>query len=159
MIETIDEFKYLRDWTIKLKREASNDSYVKIGMMLETKKALENISDFKDIDFMSIGTNDLTSELYHLNRNEILNYNAYIDSLIEKLKAVVCHCQTYNIELSICGELAGVPEVFKPHFYRVLFLVGSEVEMPASNGQQRKQGSRRSPAKRVRWEEETQRNE
>lgn len=113
MIETIDEFKYLRDWTIKLKREASNDSYVKIGMMLETKKALENISDFKDIDFMSIGTNDLTSELYHLNRNEILNYNAYIDSLIEKLKAVVCHCQTYNIELSICGELAGVPEVFK----------------------------------------------
>ena len=43
MIETIDEFKYLRDWTIKLKREASNDSYVKIGMMLETKKALENI--------------------------------------------------------------------------------------------------------------------
>ena len=52
-----------------------------------------------------------------------------------------------------------VPEVLKPHFYRVLFLVGSEVEMPASNGQQRKQGSRRSPAKRVRWEEETQRNE
>ena len=54
---------------------------------------------------------------------------------------------------------AFVPEVLKPHFYRVLFLVGSEVEMPASNGQQRKQGSRRSPAKRVRWEEETQRNE
>lgn len=113
MIETIDEFKYLRDWTFKLKREASNDSYVKIGMMLETKKALENISDFKDIDFMSIGTNDLTSELYHLNRNEILNYDAYIDSLIEKLKEVVIHCQSYNIELSICGELAGVPEVFK----------------------------------------------
>ena len=54
---------------------------------------------------------------------------------------------------------AFVPEVLKPHFCRVLFLVGSEVEMPASNGQQRKQGSRRSPAKRVRWEEETQRNE
>ena len=54
---------------------------------------------------------------------------------------------------------AFVPEVLKPNFYRVLFLVGSEVEMPASNGQQRKQGSRRSPAKRVRWEEETQRNE
>ena len=52
-----------------------------------------------------------------------------------------------------------VPEVLKPNFYRVLFLVGSEVEMPASNGRQRKQGSRRSPAKRVRCEEETQRNE
>ena len=51
---------------------------------------------------------------------------------------------------------AFVPEVLKPHFYRVLFLVGSEVEMPASNGQQRKQGSRRSPAKRVRFGEEAQ---
>ena len=60
------------------------------------------------------------------------------------------------IETSVA---AFVPEVLKPHFYRVLFLVGSEVEMPASNGRQRKQGSRRSPAKRVRWEEETQRNE
>ena len=54
---------------------------------------------------------------------------------------------------------AFVPEVLKPNFYRVLFLVGSEVEMPASNGQQRKQGSHRSPAKWVRWEEEAQRNE
>ena len=54
---------------------------------------------------------------------------------------------------------AFVPEVLKPNFYRVLFLVGSEVEMPASTGQQRKQGSHRSPAKRVRWEEEAQRNE
>ena len=60
------------------------------------------------------------------------------------------------IETSVA---AFAPEVLKPNFYRVLFLVGSEVEMPASNGQQRKQGSRRSPAKRVRWEEETQRNE
>ena len=45
--------------------------------------------------------------------DSLKNYNAYIDSLIEKLEVVVCHCQTYNIELSICGELAGVPEVFK----------------------------------------------
>ena len=52
-----------------------------------------------------------------------------------------------------------VPEVLKAYFYRVLFLVGSEVERSASNGRQRKQDSRRSPAKRVRWEEETQRNE
>lgn len=113
MIETVDDFNYLRDLTYKLKREASNESFIKVGMMLETKKALENISDFKDIDFMSIGTNDLTAELYNINRNEILNYTEYIDSLIDKLKIVVNHCQMYNIELSICGELAGIPEVLK----------------------------------------------
>lgn len=111
MIESIDEFKYLRDWTLKIKRESLNDSYVKIGMMLETKQALEHLDDFKDIDFMSIGTNDLTSELYNLNRNELTNYEKYLDDLVLNLKKVVEHCKTYNIELSICGEIAGIPEI------------------------------------------------
>lgn len=111
MIESIDEFKYLRDWTLKIKREELNDSYVKIGMMLETKQALEHLEDFKDIDFMSIGTNDLTSELYHLNRNELSHYDQYLDDLVINLQKVVEHCKRYNIELSICGEIAGVPEI------------------------------------------------
>ena len=76
--------------------------------------------------------------------------------LCARLGAGVACVPAKPLETSVA---AFVPEVLKPNFYRVLFLVGSEVEMPASNGQQRKQGSRRSPAKRVRWEEETQWNE
>lgn len=113
MIETYDEFKYLRDWVYKIKREEGNFSFIKVGMMLETKSALEHLDDFKDIDFMSLGTNDLTSELYDIKRSEVLNYEVFIDDLISKLSLVVEHCKKYNIELSICGELAGCSDVTK----------------------------------------------
>lgn len=111
MIETEDEFRYLKDLVVKYKNELGNKSYLRIGMMLETKEALKNLSDFIDVDFISLGTNDLTHELYNINRNEVSNYKIYIDSLIKELEKVVDHCKRYNIELSICGELAGIPEV------------------------------------------------
>jgi phosphoenolpyruvate-protein kinase (PTS system EI component) len=111
MIETSDEFTYLKDLVVKYKNELGSNAYLKIGMMLETKEALNHLDDFKDVDFISLGTNDLTHELYNIDRNEVSNYNVYIDSLIVELKKVVEHCKRYNIELSICGEIAGVPEV------------------------------------------------
>ena len=111
MIESEEEFRYLKDLVVKYKNELGNKSYLKIGMMLETKEALNNLSSFIDVDFISLGTNDLTHELYNIDRSEVSNYLVYIDNLIEELKRVVNHCKTYNIDLSICGELAGIPEV------------------------------------------------
>ena len=111
MIETYDEYSYLRDLVVKYKKELGSKQYLKIGMMLETKEAIKNLDDFKDVDFISLGTNDLTHELYNINRNEVSNYDMYIDNLIEVIKNVVEHCKKYNIELSICGEIAGIPQV------------------------------------------------
>lgn len=116
MIEEYDEFRYLRDWVLKIKRDNEDYNYLKIGMMLETKKAFEHLEDFKDIDFMSIGTNDLSSELYNIKRDDVLNYDSFIDDLIEKIKIIAQHCFKYNIELSICGEIAGCSEVVKKLF-------------------------------------------
>ncbi len=111
MIETYDEFAYLRDLVFKYKKELGSTNYLKVGMMLETKEAINNLDDFKDVDFFSLGTNDLTHELYGIDRQQVSNYKTYINPLIEVIKKVVLHCKTYNIELSICGELAGVEEV------------------------------------------------
>lgn len=111
MIETYDEFLYLKDLVVKYKKELNQKGYLKIGMMLETKSAVENLDDFKDVDFISLGTNDLTHELYNIDRNKISDYNTYINSLIEVIKKVVNHCKKYNIELSMCGELAGINTV------------------------------------------------
>ena len=118
MIETKDEFNYLKDWVIKLAKE-NNYLIPKIGMMLETKEALNNITDFRDTDFISLGTNDLTSELYHINREEMnKNINEYIDDLFDKIKPVVSFCDKNNIKLSVCGELAGVKDVAL-RFYKI----------------------------------------
>lgn len=111
MIENEDEFNYLRDWVLKIAKE-NKYNIPKIGMMLETKEALKNILDFRNTDFISLGTNDLTSELYHISREEMnKNINEYIDDLFEKIKPVVSFCDRNNIKLSVCGELAGVKDV------------------------------------------------
>lgn len=118
MIETYDEFLYLKEWVLKIKKGLNDNSYLEIGMMLETKKALENIKDFKDVSFISLGTNDLTSELFNLKREETINYKEYIKDLLDKLSIVVAHANKYNICLSICGELAGIKSVVK-RLYRL----------------------------------------
>ena len=110
MIETKEEFEYLKNWVLDICNKY-NYKIPKIGMMLETKKALENICSFKNVDFISLGTNDLTSELYHINRENRNNFNEYIDDLLLKLKPVVYFCNKFNICLSVCGELASVKEV------------------------------------------------
>lgn len=81
--------------------------------MLETKQAVETITSFKDVDFMSLGTNDLTKELYNISREEALNYTDFIKDLLKRLEAVVEHCKKEEVELSICGELASVKAVVK----------------------------------------------
>ena len=110
MIETKEDFKFLKDWVIKIQKE-NNYKLPKIGMMLETKKALKNIEDFTDVDFISIGTNDLTKELYGVNRNEENKYSLYLDDLLLKLRKVVEFASRNDIFLSVCGELASIKEV------------------------------------------------
>lgn len=111
MIETKKEFDYLREWVLRIAKE-NNYRKPLIGMMLETKNALINVREFTNTDFISLGTNDLCSELYHIDReNRMNNFNEFIDDLLEKLKDVVDFCNKRDICLSVCGELASVKEV------------------------------------------------
>lgn len=81
------------------------------GIMLETKDALDNLNDFKDVSFISVGTNDLVSELYGIDRLKQLDDLSYLDDLILRLSKVVIFCNEYGIKLSICGEIAGIEAV------------------------------------------------
>lgn len=111
MIETKEEFDKLRKWVCDL-AIANNYKIPKIGMMLETKKCLDNIEDFKNTDFISIGTNDLVSELYSINRDELISINdEQINDLLIRLKKVVQFCDENNIMLSVCGELASISKI------------------------------------------------
>ena len=111
MIESKEEFLFLRDWVLSIKDKYGYRNEVKIGMMLETKTALKNITDFTDTDFISIGTNDLTEELYGIKRENATKDLTYTDNLINELKDVVDFCSKNNICLSVCGELASIKEI------------------------------------------------
>ncbi len=111
MIENKEEFNFLKSWVLFIKKELNNTTPLKIGMMLETKEALLHIEDFKDADFFSIGTNDLSVQLYNINREKAKDIPLkLIIDLQKRLAHVVKFCEENNIELSMCGELAGIPK-------------------------------------------------
>ncbi len=109
MISTYTEFVFLKKWVLQIMDKMNIETKVRIGMMLETKEALDHIEDFKEVDFISIGTNDLVLSIYHIKRNEQKNkLQKYLDDLVKKLKHVVEFCKEHQICLSICGELAAI---------------------------------------------------
>ncbi len=119
MVETKEEFNYLKDWVLRIKKEINDTNHIMIGMMLETKQALLHIEEFTEADFFSIGTNDLTMELYQIRRDEIKDgVLDYLNDLLEKLKLVVAFCNKTGKCLSVCGELAAIPKANK-HFMEI----------------------------------------
>ena len=111
MITSNSEFEYLRDWVLRVAKKNGYNIPL-IGMMLETKSALMNIESFVKADFISIGTNDLTKELYDINRDmSISEIDKYLSKLLIDIKSVVDFCNKMNICLSVCGELASIKDV------------------------------------------------
>ncbi len=120
MIETNAEFEYLRDWVLRIQKRY-NYKMPMIGMMLETRSALEHIKDFIKADFISIGTNDLTKDLFGIDRdNSFDEIREHLNELIADLKPVVEFCDKNDKCLSICGELASIVDI-AVRFYEIGF--------------------------------------
>lgn len=110
MIETYEEFKMLEKIVNKRAALLNCESIPKLGMMMETAKAISCLSSFKSVSFMSIGTNDLTTELFNISRDKILLYTNIYDSLLIEIRKVVNFCRSNKIDLCVCGELAGLKD-------------------------------------------------
>lgn len=109
MIKSNNEFVFLKNWVNRIKEKYCKDKKVLIGMMLETKEAINALETFKDVDFISLGTNDLVLSIYHIERDEQhIKMQKYIHHLLDEIKRIVKFCDQNHIELSICGELAAI---------------------------------------------------
>jgi len=88
-------------------------SSIAVGMMLETPAAAIQVKDFcNEVDFISIGTNDLVQYLLAVDRgNERVSqyYTPSHPAVLRALRDVVRSCQRANVDCSICGEVAGQP--------------------------------------------------
>jgi len=86
---------------------------IKVGMMLETPAAALQIKDFcREVDFISIGTNDLIQYLLAVDRgNERVSqyFTASNPALLRALRDVVKVCTQANVDCSLCGEMGGEP--------------------------------------------------
>ena len=85
----------------------------RIGIMIEVPSILYQLPVLKGrVDFISVGSNDLTQYLLAVDRNNARVagvYDALHPAVLHALKHIMTMSQQLEIPVSVCGELAGDP--------------------------------------------------
>ena len=115
MISTLDEVwrskEIIHECKSELKKEKVKfDNQIKIGIMVEVPSAAVMAKEYaEEIDFISIGTNDLIQYLMAVDRGNDLVSNLYQEFspvVIRTIDHIVKAAKHSKIPVSICGEMA-----------------------------------------------------
>lgn len=113
MIISVAEVKHIKEIIAEVKAELTEQGIpyknCEIGIMIETPAAVM-ISDLlaKEVDFFSVGTNDLTQYTLAIDRqNPKLDaiYDSHHEAILRMLRLVVENGHKENCWVGICGEL------------------------------------------------------
>ena len=116
MIISVEEIRELKSVleTLKAALRAEGkafDENIQVGVMVETPSAAVNAKFLaKEVDFFSIGTNDLTQYTLAVDRgNELIShlYNPMSPSVLGLIKQVIDASHAEGKWTGMCGELAG----------------------------------------------------
>jgi phosphotransferase system enzyme I (PtsP) len=85
----------------------------KVGIMIETPGVVYQLKELAQrVDFLSVGSNDLTQYLLAVDRNNsrvASIYDSFHPAVLRALKVIADEAQQYLVPLSLCGELASEP--------------------------------------------------
>jgi phosphotransferase system enzyme I (PtsI) len=118
MISSLDELieskKMLNQAKAELRRKRIPfDDKMKVGIMVEVPSVVFMADRFaKEVDFFSIGTNDLIQYILAVDRDSTLVsefYQKFHPAVLNALGLIVDSAIRSNIEVSVCGEMAGDP--------------------------------------------------
>ena len=97
----------------ELLQEGLNIKFPPIGVMIELPAAVYQTRALaKLVDFISVGSNDLTQYLLAVDRNNprvASLYSAFHPAVLQALQYVVSQARLESKSVSICGEMAGDP--------------------------------------------------
>ena len=92
-------------------RKKALPSRVRYGCMLEVPSLAEMLDELlPKLDFLSIGTNDLTQFLFAADRSNprlAERYDWLSPAILRFLKRIVRACAKHDVPLAVCGEMGG----------------------------------------------------
>jgi len=118
MVTTVQEIRQAKDLLLQAKKDLdsrgiSYDKGIKIGVMIEVPAAAILAEQFAaEIDFLSIGTNDLIQYLLAVDRdnNAVASlYQQFNPAVLRTIKNVIDAGHKRGAWVGMCGEMAGDP--------------------------------------------------
>ncbi|GAB2509972.1 phosphoenolpyruvate--protein phosphotransferase [Microbulbifer agarilyticus] len=117
MVTGISEVEAARKLVDRAYDELLDEGYAikrpPLGIMIEVPSAVYQARELsKRVDFMSVGSNDLTQYLLAVDRNNsrvASIYHSLHPAVLQALLQVVTACHETSTKVGICGELAGSP--------------------------------------------------
>lgn len=121
MITGVNEIRRIRKLEDEVKAELTERGVAfgtpSVGIMIETPAAVMVSRELaEEVDFFSIGTNDLTQYTLAIDRqNPKLDefYDPHHPAVLSMIRMVTENAHAGNIWVGICGELGGDPELTK----------------------------------------------
>ena len=122
MVDTVEEVQQAREiWKRVCSRVKADGCEVhpdiRLGITIETPAAAICVDQFvKEIDFVSIGSNDLAQYLMAADRENVeLDHllSPWQPAVMRVIQHVIQVCNEYGVEVSVCGEAGGEPEYLK----------------------------------------------
>jgi phosphotransferase system enzyme I (PtsI) len=116
MVSTIGEIRKSKEIIDECKRELKSDKIpfdkqMKIGIMVEVPSAAVMAKEFAmEVDFLSIGTNDLIQYLMAVDRgNDFVSdlYQEFSPAVVRTISHIVIEAKKAGKPVSLCGEMAG----------------------------------------------------
>lgn len=117
MISNISEVEESLHLIYRVYHEVREEGYdihmPKVGVMVEIPAAVYQIRELADrVDFLSVGSNDLTQYLLAVDRNNprvAQLYHSYHPAVLQALVRIAQDSHSVGKPVGICGELAGDP--------------------------------------------------